>query len=196
MCSLRLLIFSNSPANEMLPSDTHVSGSCQTCAGDLKKPPQNPPRTSETFQDSGPDPAGLTAPHLLPPSLESELAGRECALVAGPRVPRDLRSKHVPPSPCLQTALRFLHLPHSSEGCGTGRRSPPVGAASAALRWVGVRGGEAPGARTRDSPPPFLTRPRRVPTRPGEGHTFYGRDSRDEALRRHRLNGAAGGVCG
>lgn len=63
-----------------------------------KKTPQNPPRTSETFQDSGPDPAGLTAPHLLPPSLESELAGRECALVAGPRGPRDLRSKHVPPA--------------------------------------------------------------------------------------------------
>lgn len=43
MCSLRLLIFSNSPANEMLPADTHVSGSCQTCAGDLKKPPKTHP---------------------------------------------------------------------------------------------------------------------------------------------------------
>lgn len=43
MCSLCLLIFSNSPANEMLPSDTHVSGSCQTCASDLKKPPKTHP---------------------------------------------------------------------------------------------------------------------------------------------------------
>lgn len=196
MCSLRLLIFSNSPANEMLPADTHVSGSCQTCAGDLKNPPQKPTQNVGDIPRLRPRPCRAHGPTSAASVLgvgargERMRAGGRAARAAGS--PQQTRA----PSPCLQTALRFLHLPHSSEGCGTGRRSPPVGAASAALRWVGVRGGEAPGARTRDSPPPFLTRPRCVPTRPGEGHTFYGRDSRDEALRRHRLNGAAGGVCG
>lgn len=195
MCSLRLLIFSNSPANEMLPADTHVSGSCQTCAGDLKKTPKTHPerrRHSKTPAQTLPG----SRPHICCLRPWSRSSRGENARWWPGRACRGISAANTCPPPCLQTALRFLHLPHSSEGCGTGRRSPPVGAASAALRWVGVRGGEAPGARAWDSPPPFLTRPRRLPTRPGEGHTFYGRDSRDEALRRHRLNGAAGGVCG
>lgn len=67
------------------------------------------------------------------------------------------------PSACLQTALRFLHLPHSSESCDTCRRSLPIGV---------CRAGKAPGTRSPD--PSTLPDPAPPCTDPaGEGHAFH-----------------------
>lgn len=147
--------------------DAPIRHSCQWAMPNVqqrpKKKKKNQPRTSEIFQDSSPDPSQPAAPHLLLPFLEPSLADRECALLGGgARVMES--AANTCPSACLQTAPRFLHLPHSSESCDTCRRSLPVGV---------CRAGKAPGAHSQDPRPPFLIQPRRALTRLGEGHTFH-----------------------